>query len=203
MTQTFVRWGGLAAMMGGALYTLFMFIHPANDPTGMTTALWTPVHVAWLISVLLILLGLVGLYLEHADQMGALGLAAFVVAFCGNALLVAGTFIDAFVLPTLALGLPEALENPPVSLMIALLLTYLLFALGYVLFGIVIMRWGVLSRWAGLLLAVGAPLFLVGVATVQPIAIVGAVLFGAGWMWLGFTMLSGKEALVARAASVR
>lgn len=45
MTQTFVRCSGLAAMVGGALYALFMFFHPANDPTGMVTALWTPVHV--------------------------------------------------------------------------------------------------------------------------------------------------------------
>ncbi len=91
MTQTFVRLSGLAAVVGGALYALFMFFHPANDPTGMTTSLWTPVHVAWLVSVLLILLGLVGLYVEHAGQMGPLGLAAFVVTFFGNALLVAGT----------------------------------------------------------------------------------------------------------------
>lgn len=135
--------------------------------------------------------------------MGPLGLAAFVVAFFGNALLVAGTFIDAFVLPTLALDLPEALENPPASLMMALMLTYLLFALGYVLFGIVIARSRVLPRWPGLLLAAGAPLFLIGVATTQPIAIVGAALFGAGWVWLGYATLSGKETMVARAAPVR
>lgn len=60
-----MRWSGLAAMLGGALYALFMFFHPPNEPAGMDDALWMPVHVVWLVSVLLILLGLVGLYVGH------------------------------------------------------------------------------------------------------------------------------------------
>jgi hypothetical protein len=107
-----VRWSGLAAMVGGVLYALFMFFHPPNEPAGMDDALWVPVHVVWLVSILLILLGLVGLYVRYADLMGSLGLVAFLVAFFGNALLVAGSFIDAFVLPTLALKLPEVFEAP-------------------------------------------------------------------------------------------
>src|SRR5215213_11430668 len=75
-----VRWSGLAAMVGGVLYALFMFFHPPNEPAGMDDALWVPVHVVWLVSILLILLGLVGLYMRYADRMGSLGLVAFLVA---------------------------------------------------------------------------------------------------------------------------
>lgn len=135
--------------------------------------------------------------------MGPLGLVAFVGAFFGNALLVAGTFVDAFVLPVLALELPDVFESPPVPIAIALALTYLLFVLGYVLLGTAVIRSGVLPRWAGLMLAVGAPLFAVGVSTVQPLAILGAVLFGAGWMWLGYAVLPGRRAGAARTAPVR
>ena len=187
-----VRWSGGAAMAGGVLYALFMFFHPPNEPAGMDDALWVPVHVVWLVSIVLILLGLVGLYVRYADRMGSLGLVAFLVAFFGNALLVAGSFVDAFVLPTVALELPKVFEAPPLPLSIALTLTYVLFLLGYVLFGTVIIRSGVLPRWAGLLLAVGAPLFVVGVDTLQLITVLGAVLFGVGWAWLGYVLVSDR-----------
>ena len=158
----------------------------------MDDALWLPVHVVWLVSIVMILLGLVGLYVRYADLMGSVGLAAFLVAFVGTTLLVAGSFIDAFVLPVLALEFPEAFETPPVPLSIALSLTYLLFALGYVLLGTALLRSGVAARWAGLMLAVGAPLFAVGVATVQPLAVLGAVLFGVSWAWQGYAIVSGQ-----------
>jgi hypothetical protein len=114
------------------------------------------------------------------------------VAFLGNILLVTGTFIDAFVLPSLALELPEAFEAPPVPIAIALSLTYLLFVLGYVLFGTAVIRSGVLPRWASLMLAVGSPLFAVGVTTVQALTVVGALLFGVGWAWLGYASHVGS-----------
>jgi len=181
-----------------------MFFHPPNEPAGMDDALWLPVHVVWLVSILMILLGLVGLYMRYADRMGSLGLVAFLVAFFGNALLVAGSFIDAFVLPTLALKLPEVFESPPLPISIALALTYVLFLLGYVLLGTVIIRSGVLPRWAGLLLAVGAPLFVVGVDTLQLITLLGAVLFGIGWAWLGYVLVSDRDGLAQqRSARVR
>lgn len=120
------------------------------------------------------------------------------MAFLGNILLVTGTFIDAFVLPSLALELPEAFEAPPVPIAIALSLTYLLFALGYVLFGTAVIRSGMLPRWAGLMLAVGSPLFAVGVTTVQPLTVVGALLFGVGWAWLGYASHVGPGILYAR-----
>ena len=203
MLSNLVRWSGLAAMAGGALYALFLFFHPPNEPSGMDDVLWVPVHVVWLVSIVLVLLGLVGLYVRYADQTGSLGLAAFVVAFLGNTLLVAGSFIDAFVIPVLALKFPVVFEDPPVPLSIALSLTYLLFVLGYVLLGTAIVRSGVLPRWAGLMLAVGAPLFAVGVATVQPLTVVGAVLFGVGWAWLGYMMVSGQSVAVQQTARAR
>lgn len=198
-----IRWSGLAAFVGGILYALFMFFHPANEVAGMRTATWMPVHAMWLVATLLILLGLVGLHVQQAQQSGRPNLMGFLIAFFGTALLLADTWVETFIFPTLALRVPGLFEAPPASFMVAILLGYLLFVLGYVLLGISIARSGILPRWAGLLLAGGAPLFVVGAATVQIVAIIGAVLFGVGWRWLGYALLGSQSSASAQTAHVK
>ncbi len=196
--EVLIRWSGLASILGGTLYALFMFFHPANDSTGMRTGAWAPVHLMWHVAVLLALLGLVGLYARQAHRAGRFGLVSFVVAFVGTALSVGETYVEAFVLPALALeapGLLERLEAGEVPaaiqpLMVSLLAGVALFILGYILFGITILRAGVLPRPAGLLLIIGAPLFTFGTQVHQAIATGGAVLFGAGFIWLGYALWS-------------
>ncbi|CAA9586769.1 MAG: hypothetical protein AVDCRST_MAG88-4065, partial [uncultured Thermomicrobiales bacterium] len=83
--EALIRWSGLASILGGTLYALFMFFHPANDSTGMRTGAWTPVHLTWHVAVLLALLGLVELYARQAHRAGRFGLVSFVVAFVGTA----------------------------------------------------------------------------------------------------------------------
>jgi len=74
-------------------------------------------------------------------------------------------------------------------------LAAILFVIGYVLFGIAMIRTATLSRWAGVLVAVGAPTHLLGFGIAQlvstaawPIAIVGSVSLGAGLGWAGYRM---------------
>jgi hypothetical protein len=63
-----------------------------------------------------------------------------------------------------------------------------LYILGFVLFGIATIRGGVLPRVAAVLLVVGVPLFASGVFLPQSVRTIGAILAGAGLIWMGLSL---------------
>ena len=74
-------------------------------------------------------------------------------------------------------------------------LAAILFMIGYVLFGVAMIRTVTLPRWAGVLVAVGAPAHLLGFGIAQlvstaawPIAILGSASLGAGLAWPGYRL---------------
>jgi hypothetical protein len=71
-------------------------------------------------------------------------------------------------------------------------LAAILFMIGYILFGIAMIRTATMPRWSGVLVAVGALAHLLGFGMAQlvstaawPIAILGSVSLGAGLAWPG------------------
>jgi hypothetical protein len=105
---------------------------------------------------LLVLLGLPGLYAAHRGGMGPLGLVGFLTAFSGTYLIaVTGNF--GFLPPVLAKQSPLVLDSinqyPPVVIINGL--AAILFMIGFILFGIAMIRTAALPRWSGLLVAVG------------------------------------------------
>jgi hypothetical protein len=83
-----------------------------------------------------------------------------------------------------------------------------LFAVGYVLFGHGTVRAADLPRWGGLLIAIGAMLYVVGAFSlpvfgakspmVTIVEMSGAIPFGLGFNSLGYTLWRGSEAFSAR-----
>jgi hypothetical protein len=74
-------------------------------------------------------------------------------------------------------------------------LAAILFMVGYILFGIAVIRTATLPRWSGVLVAVGAPAHLLGFGMAQLvstaawlIAILGSVSLGAGLVWAGYRL---------------
>jgi hypothetical protein len=74
-------------------------------------------------------------------------------------------------------------------------LAAVLFMIGYVLFGVAMIRTATPPRWAGVLVAVGAPAHLLGFGIAQlastaawPIAILGSASLAAGLAWPGYRM---------------
>ena len=74
-------------------------------------------------------------------------------------------------------------------------LAAILFMIGYVLFGVAMIRTATLPRWAGVLVAVGAPAHLLGLGisllvstAAWPVAILGSVSLGLGLGWPGYRM---------------
>jgi hypothetical protein len=205
-SSNLMRWSGLAALVGGGLFVVLSVVESllfGNQPhsEAAATGAWILVQGAYIVAVVLIGLGLVGLYLRQSEQAGRLGLIAFVVTFTGAMMAIGATWSEAFFGAWLAQAAPELLDADPAAILIAgVILSYSLFALGWFLFGLASLRAGVLPRGAAILLMIGALLFLVVGMMELPFA---GVLYGAAVAWMGYAVWSGtadKPSLITEAA---
>jgi hypothetical protein len=194
-----LRWCGMALIAAGVLMVVATVLHPSRE-TAATIIASEPrlvaAHVAYTFAWLLVLLGLPGFYAAQRGGMGRLGLVGFLTAFSGTYLIaVTGNF--GFLAPVLAKQSPAVLDsiNQYSPVVIVNGLAALLFMIGYLLFGVAMIRTSTLPRWAGVLVAVGAPAHLLGFGIAQlvttaawPIAILGSVCLGAGLAWPGYRL---------------
>ena len=113
-------------------------------------ALWVPVQLFFFIGLLLVLIGLPGLYLGQAGQVGWLGLIGFILTFLAGLILGVGGTISGFVLPWLATNAPKLATGQGASaLSVLCIVTNLVDNVGIVLLGLATMRAGVLPGWVG------------------------------------------------------
>ena len=143
-----------------------------------------------LISHVAFVFAFVGLYAAQAEQGGILGQLGMVLGTIGTTLVAAIVFMElAGASGVTAAG--EALEEVG-SLSVYNTVGPLVFLVGIILFGVAVLRVGAFTRWTGWLLIIGAVLGLLGgIAAVQIIFALGAVVAGAGFAWLGWELLSG------------
>ena len=174
-------------------------LHPSRE-TATTIVSSEPrlvaAHVVYTLAWLLVLLGLPGLYAAQRGGMGRLGLVGFLTAFCGTYLIaVTGNF--GFLAPVLAKEAPAALDAIAQYWPVVIIngLAAVLFMIGYLLFGVAMIRTATLPRWSGVLVAVGAPAHLLGLGisllvstAAWPVAILGSVSLGLGLGWSGYRL---------------
>lgn len=174
-------------------------LHPSRETAATIIAgevRLVAAHVFYTLCWLLVLGGLPGLYVAVRGTMRRLGLAGFLLAFSGTYLIaVTGNF--GFLAPVLARQSPAVLDSiteyAPVVVVNGV--AALAFMVGYLLFGIAMIRSTALPNGPGFLVAVGAPAHLLGFGMAQlvsvalwPVAILGAVSLGAGLALSGFRL---------------
>jgi hypothetical protein len=196
-SSNLIRWSGLAALVGGVLFVVaeLLGLPTLNVETfseTATTASYAIQHLVYLLGVALVLLGLPGLYVRQSEATGALGLIGFLVAFLGTVLVAGFIWASAFIAPALASEAPEFLDAGPPP---GLIPTFVIFAVGWLLFGIATLRGHIYPRWAAILLIVGA------VVTILPIPFT-TVVFAVAVAWLGFALFTGREASAERPSRV-
>ncbi len=130
-------------------------------------------EVLFTVALVGVLGGLVGLHARQTPRYGWLGMAGFLAAFIGSALLLIALVLTVVVRsnvldPILALGLLGAL-------------------VGLVLLGAATLRVGVLPRWCGLVLIL-----------CLPVAIAlgdygGGIVLGLVWLVVGYILLSQRD----------
>jgi len=200
-SQTLIRWSGMALLVAGILYLAGIF-HPPDTLEGVLSPAWTPVHYVISIHHVFLVFGLIGLYAYQAEKAGRLGLIAFILTAATNAMFPTFALFEAALMPTLVADpATRSLADPTAGGAFGtLILGAVVVALvGYILFGIAIMRAGVLPRWAGLLIMVGWVLLFFGsglpvLALIKPI---GIVLAGLGYAWCGYGIWLSKSEMSA------
>jgi hypothetical protein len=151
--------------------------------------------------LMLLLLGMVGLYIRHAAKMGWFSAFAFVIAFCGTAAIMAHEWAQVFFIYHIAKTVPAALDvmenvSGPNLFDAEAMIVAASFGLGWILWSIAMLRARVVG-WLGptlvLLGLFGAPLLGAGAAALGLSAVLGAaaggVLFALGWLVLGRALL--------------
>jgi hypothetical protein len=191
----------------GILYIAIQAIHPLDVLSSVTTTRWAVVHYLSLVMDLLGLLAIAGLYARQVEKSGWLGLAGYLLFSLFWALDVAFHFIEAFVEPVVATEAPKfvtgllgmvngvpseiSLGGIPGVYALAGIAGYVL---GGLLFGIATFRAGILPRWAGGLLALGALLPLLLSSLVHhPFDRLFAVPVGFALAWLGYSLWSERR----------
>lgn len=216
-----IRWAGFPAMLAGILFVVIQPVHPPDTLTSVTTSTWAVVHSLTIVMSVLGLFGIAGIYARQVEKVGWLGLAGYIAFSLFLLVTLAWTFAEAFISPVLATEAPTFVEGflgivsgHPSEINLGALPTLYLSAGAFVLvgclvFGIAILRAGILSRWAAGVFAFGGPASAVVVSLLpHEYERIAAVPIGVGLAWLGYSLWSERpepaaESLTATAIARR
>jgi len=191
-----IRWAGLSLVVAGVLLVVGTIIRPADVPESIATNLWVVALYLFLGSVIFGVFGTFGLYARQVKEAGLLGLVGFLMLIVARLLFTGLTFFEAFIIPVLATEAPQfigGLFAGEISL--GVLETVILVAgplevIGGLLFGIAIIRAGILPRWAAILFIIG---IVPGRFAPEVVVRISSVVLGIGLAWLGYALWSERR----------
>lgn len=219
-----IRWGGLAAVLGGVLAIILTpfatfagwmagpghtypdmmwarLIEPLVKPFlgfGAREEVYAIYGKMFLPVYLLFMIGLVSLHACLSGRAGRSEIRGFRVALTGLVMNLVGNVGDYW------LG-KEVLHQPlwGMSFAIGTMLGTLVYVIGSVLLGISILRTTALPRWSGWTLIIAPTLGIVlGLWQVKHLPSALVLPVGLGWMLLGFVLWSGRDTSARQPARV-
>lgn len=209
-TPKLVRWSGHLVVLGGVALAAYMLLHPWAARVGevATTPRWIASHGFHLLSALLLLPGLFGLYACQRLDTGGAGAAGFALALLGTALFAGTGMTSTFLWSAVASEAPAFVAQDggmfnhvlAVGPMVA---TRVVFVVGFVWFGVVSWRAGILPRGASVLVVVGTVMLNLPTEPVGPVpwgfSVAGGVVMGLGLVLWGRALGSGAVSLASEA----
>ena len=209
MNKSIKKYGGAAAILGGAMHVLayvaVFLIYEAfkEEAKGTFFGEHAFIHIIDVAMFALLLVGAVGVYFSQAGLLGRVAKTGFWLTLAGFGLGVAGG------LAIIAVGLAVGDEATLGVLdIIAHPLSQVLYTLGSAIFGVALLRKGTLPKMGALLAAAGPvalfALFAVGLNQATVLIMASVVATGLGWAVLGFGLRaeratsSGREGTAAR-----
>src|SRR3954463_10887302 len=169
---------------GGILGAAFVIVSRGEvvGALAMLSPRWMIAHNLHFASAALLLFGVVGLYLSHSSRVALGGHFAFVLALLGTGFYFATGVITAALLPMIAGAAPGVVSKAGplfTPTLPALIVSVLVFQVGWLALGIVIAKAGLLPRWAGWTAAAGAAL---GLIPPSPFGSAPWLVVDASWM---------------------
>jgi hypothetical protein len=163
----------------------------------MANPLYVPLAVAYFVAFCGLLVALVAAYSWETDEAGAFGVLGFLAALVGTMFLAGDLWFEAFAVPWLGDVAPASFHLAGGTLIVGAFTSYVLFAVGWVLFGLASMRARVFPLPIAIAIVVGG---IVGFqAALPPFAIPLAVAIG----WLGIWMIRTSPVAYVAPASAR
>jgi hypothetical protein len=186
-TQPISRIAGPLALGAGALLliqqlVMASFVDRSHIEATLTSPLFVPAAVIYFVAFCGLLATLVAAYSWEADTAGAFGVVGFLVALIGTMFLAGDLWFEAFAVPWLGNVAPNALHLAGGVLVIGAFTSYVLFAVGWVLFGLASVRARVFPLPVSIAIVFGG---IVGFqAALPPFAIPLAVAIAALGAWM-------------------
>lgn len=189
LSSTLVRWGGLASMVGGALWALTPLREPLFGGRFPGHPVFRPYNLVLVVIAVLLIVGLLALHNRCKGSYGWLGTAGVVIIFIGYALLFFGS------IPAVLLS-PDGLRGLIMAGQDLGFLGALVSGVGAILLGIALWRARAASRLGALLLIIALPVGIVGVILLSAVAsadtagLALTVPYGGAWVILGSQLWS-------------
>jgi hypothetical protein len=196
------RFAAPIAIVAGTLVVVTRLVVALTVPTdaGLLEAyVLTTTHainsVASIVAYALLVLALVAAYDREAIPAGTLGVVALGAAIVGTVFMAGDWWYEAFAVPRIAEVAPQVIDTfVGGRLLMGGLMSFALFGLGWVLFGIASLRAHVFPA------AISVSILVGGLLSGVPIGIAylsGGVILGVAIVWLGAWMLRTTSAATA------
>ena len=193
-TTTLARYGAPIAIVAGALMIItrlvILFTTPAEIGPFKAYILSSTHAVNSVVSILafaLLVIALVALYEREAGSAGGFGALAFGAAVIGTMFMTGDWWYEAFAVPRLGGVAPDVVDTfVGGRLLIGGVTSFVLFGIGWIMYGVASTRAGVIPR------GISITIIVAGLMSGVPIGIVylpGGVVLGLAFVWLGIWML--------------
>ena len=202
-TTTLARYGAPIAIVAGVLVTVtrlvILFTTPA-ETEALKAYVLTPTHaVNSVVSILafgLLVIALMAVCEREARSSGAFGAIAFGAAVLGTTFMTGDWWYEAFAVPRLAEIAPDVVDTfVGGRLIIGGLISFALFGIGWIMYGAASVRACVIPR------SISIAILVAGLMSGVPLGIVyliGGVIHGLAFVWLGAWMLRAAPAARAQ-----
>lgn len=169
-----LRWSGVASILGGLTFPFSFLVHPARNEGSIHGTSYAAIHMMAGVSLLLLLVGLLGISATQAKMTQVLGRIGFLFAFIATILEMVYVILDGFMNPMSVTSMS---------------FVGVFFTVGYMIFAVVTLSAHVFPRWGAVFLLVGALLFSPQTVVPSFAESLGAAMLGLGFIELGYRLL--------------